>query len=64
MTHADTDTRYTVYEGDATFLRVCRTCGRFVIPDPTLWTRSDRIVEPNATCSKCGRVAMIFEGYM
>lgn len=52
------------YSG-ATFIPVCETCGRFVKADPMLtineYTISD---EPNATCSKCGRTHMLFEGFI
>lgn len=59
------------YEEGATFVRVCFKredgkpgCGRFVRADPTVLT-SDAGLHPgpNATCSKCGRVRMGFEGF-
>lgn len=48
------------------FVPVCEKCGRFVKPDKTITINSlDEIINrPNATCSKCGRVNMIFEGYL
>lgn len=51
--------------GRATFVPVCEKCGRFVKADPMLefneYTISD---DPNATCSKCGRTHMVFEGFI
>jgi len=61
--------RRIVYEGGMCFLPVCPKCGRFVKADKVLevkhnkWTDEDRIEKPNATCNKCGRVNMPFEGY-
>jgi hypothetical protein len=57
--------------GGATFLPVCTICGRFVKADeiirftitPCGWVGNVDPVEPNAQCSKCGRVAMLFEGF-
>lgn len=48
----------------ATFVPVCAKCGRFVKADPQVFTTPDGPKEPNATCRKCGRTAMIFEGYL
>ena len=71
MTHASTDysylnTRRVAYDcgefGTGVYVPVCPTCGRRV--------RADKIWEPsmtgesNATCSKCGRIKMPFEGYI
>ena len=42
--------------GGMTSVRVCSTCGRFVKADPT---SNENRAEPNATCSKCGRVRML-----
>ena len=53
-------------EGNAQFLRICPNCGRFVKADDSIRTRwIDGQIEnaPNATCSKCGRVSMPFEGW-
>jgi len=58
-----------VYEGGMWFLPVCPKCGRFVKADKVLevlhnkWTDEDKIGKPNATCKKCGRIQMPFEGY-
>lgn len=49
----------------ATFIPVCPACGRFVKADATMRFQGDTIAnEPNATCNKCGRVKMLFEGFM
>ncbi len=52
--------------GHAQFVRVCPKCGRFVTADPTVMVSevSGLKDQPNATCSKCGRVQMPFEGFM
>lgn len=54
------------YIGNATFVPVCPNCGRFVKADATVATNEIRglVSETTATCSKCGRVAMPFEGSM
>ena len=50
----------------ATFVPVCVKCGRFVKADKTMVFQGPnrQPVEPNATCSRCGRTAMLWEGYM
>ena len=50
---------------DATFTRVCPTCGKFVEADEEAWFNGNGqpAKTPNATCKKCGRVQMEFEGY-
>lgn len=52
------------YEG-ATFVPVCVKCGRFVKADKMVsfqkGTVADRL---NATCRKCGRTRMLFEGFV
>jgi RNase P subunit RPR2 len=52
--------------GGAQFIPVCKKCHRFVKADKTVWlhTSDSQPVEPNATCSKCGRTGMVFEGYV
>jgi hypothetical protein len=60
--------RRVVYgEDGATFVPVCETCGRFVKADDAIITRQDggwaRLDNRNATCSKCGRTYMVFEGF-
>lgn len=68
-----TDATYT-YEGmrritygdeGATFVPVCRTCGRFVKADVMIrFDGNSQPVGPTATCAKCGRTHMLFEGYL
>jgi len=57
------------YEGSdgetLSFVPVCPHCGRFVKADKTVRTGDGGLFpEPNATCSKCGRVEMPFEGFV
>lgn len=65
-THAYEDVRRVSYESGAVFVPVCRTCGRFVKADATImvsdWGGLKK--QPNATCSKCGRTEMLFEGFI
>lgn len=58
-------TRRQCYDGGATFVPVCQKCGRYVKADETITTNGfgEMVKEPNATCTKCGRTHMIFEGY-
>ena len=57
--------RRIVYGEGATFVPVCSKCGRFVKRDDTILMTDDGIADgPNATCSKCGRTEMIFEGFI
>lgn len=52
-------------EDGATFIPVCEKCGRFVKADAIMTiSELDGPKEPNATCSLCGRVPMIFEGFI
>ena len=56
--------RITYGEDGATFIPICRQCGRFVKADETVWFDSrDQPKTPNATCKKCGRTEMVWEGY-
>ena len=49
----------------ATFVPVCPHCGRFVRADEKKRFQNEGIVdEPDATCAKCGRVEMPFEGFI
>jgi len=49
----------------ATFVPVCTTCGRFVKADETVRVGEAGLAsEPNATCRRCGRVEMLFEGFV
>ena len=59
-------TRRIVYEDGATFVPVCPRCGRYVRADETIGIDGFGGLkdQPNATCSRCGRVKMLFEGFM
>lgn len=58
------NTRRIVYEDGATFVPVCEKCGRFVKADDSITVKADGLSkEPNASCSKCGRTFMLFEGF-
>lgn len=50
----------------ASFIPVCEKCGRFVKANKMVRYNeiNGLIDEPNATCSKCGPVKMIFEGFV
>jgi len=52
-------------DGNALFIPVCPGCGRFVKADDTVRYSPDVGIkeESNATCTKCGRVEMPFEGF-
>ena len=53
------------YGGGATFIPVCMTCHRFVKADKAVMVSDGGLRPgPNATCSKCGRTQMHFEGFM
>lgn len=58
--------RRVCYEGGAQFIPVCEQCGRFVKADETI--KGNDVVgiadQPNATCFRCGRVKMLFEGFI
>ena len=59
------NTRRIQYDGGATFVPVCECCGRFVKADDTVLTNDFGLHPgPNATCSKCGRTRMLFEGFI
>lgn len=52
-------------ESGACFIPVCPTCGRFVKADETVWINEAKGPRgPNATCKRCGRIDMPFEGYI
>lgn len=59
------DRLYIQYEDGLLFLRTCPVCGRFVKADETVHVNGfgELAKEPNATCSKDGRVEMPFQGY-
>ena len=66
------DFRRVVYGDGATFVPVCagifdqsEGCGRFVKADETVRVSDAGLApSPNATCKKCGRVEMLFEGFI
>lgn len=59
------NTRRVTYEGGATFVPVCEKCGRYVKADDSVFTNDYGLKDqPNATCKKCGRTKMLFEGFM
>lgn len=53
------------YMGDAVFIPVCENCHKFVKPDEKIKVNEIKGLseEHNATCKKCGRTKMIFEGF-
>ena len=58
--------RRVVYGDDgATFVPVCQSCGRFVASDDVVLVNEMHGLnkQPNATCAKCGRTHMLFEGF-
>jgi hypothetical protein len=60
-------TRRLVYGDEgATFIPVCVKCGRFVRADETIQFQFEGppLEQPNATCRKCGRTNMFFEGFI
>ena len=58
--------RRIVYGEGATFVPVCCKCGRFVKADETVTFNGlgEYVDKENATCSKCGRTRMLFEGFV
>lgn len=52
--------------GELWFLPICKECSRFVKADTSVYVNGFGQLkdQPNATCSKHGRIKMIFEGYM
>ena len=52
--------------GDLLFSAVCPSCGELVATDESIQIHAngDYFKQPNATCSKCGRVEMPFYGSM
>ncbi len=58
------NTRRIRYDNGMQFVPVCEKCGRFVKADESIgFDPLGQPNVPNATCSKCGRTMMIFEGY-
>jgi hypothetical protein len=68
MTHEYEGVRRVAYGDGETlmsFVPVCEICGRFVKADESIAVNGeDQPVGPSATCSRCGRVAMLFEGHI
>lgn len=57
--------RRVTYEGGASFVPVCKECGRFVKADATIETSESGLSpKPNATCTIHGRIQMLFEGFV
>ena len=58
--------RRVTFKGGATFVPVCPTCGRFVKADSEIQLNGfgGLIDEPNGTCKHCGRIQMLFEGFI
>lgn len=51
--------------GDAVFVPVCEKCHKFVKADEKITLDWKGLKDqPNATCSKCGRTKMLFEGFI
>jgi hypothetical protein len=52
--------------GMAVFVPVCEKCCRFVKADEKISVNmeSGRSNKPNATCKKCGRTNVLFEGFI
>ena len=63
--HEYVNIRRVCYDEGATFVPACEKCGRFVKADESVRVGDAGLSpEPNATCSKCGRVHMLFEGFI
>ena len=64
-TYENADNLWISYKGGATFIRVCPKCGRFVKAYKSIKINGlDELMDaPNATCGKCGRVKMLFQGF-
>ena len=58
--------RRVTYENGATFIPICEICKRFVKADDEVFFNGfDELKDtPNAICKRCGRVKMVFEGYI
>lgn len=53
-------------EGDATFIPKCVKCSRYVKADDSIKVHAwDGLLKdvPNATCKRCGRTQMLFQGF-
>jgi len=58
--------RRVVYGDGATFVPACPRCGRFVKADEEIKINGigEYVAGDNATCKKCGRIEMPFEGFV
>jgi hypothetical protein len=58
--------RRVCYKSGAQFVPVCEKCGQFVRADKTIRVSEGLGLskDMNATCSKCGRTHMLFEGFI
>ena len=58
-------TQRVCYNDGMQFIPVRPNCGSYVKADNNIKINQTdgQPIEPNATCYKCGRVRMIFEGY-
>ena len=58
--------RRVVYGTDLVFIPACPKCGRFVRPDESILTKGEGepVASQNASCARCGRVNMLFEGHV
>ena len=67
MSHEYENLRRAVYgRNGPMFIPVCPKCGRFVKADGTYSFSENSGIDhkkPNATCKKCGRIAMPFDGW-
>lgn len=64
-TYSYEDLPRVVYGEGMTFVPVCSRCRRFVTADKFVqYSEAHGPEEPNATCAKCGRTAMPFEGWL
>jgi hypothetical protein len=63
--HEYENTRRVIYGGGATFVPVCTQCHQYVKADDCIMANDSGLKDqPNATCKRCGRVKMIFEGFI
>ena len=63
--------RRVAYGGDGddecdggSFVPVCCKCSRFVRADRKVWFQGGQPTGKNATCKRCGRTQMLFEGFI
>ena len=59
--------RRITYGYGTSFIPVCEKCCRFIKADKSIMFNFDGAFDqekPNATCKKCGRTKMLFEGYI